>query len=187
MKMNGVSGLVRAALWLEDRLNLETQNIGRESLAPSESCLLETTGKWLAYYLTIDGGWLSLKIQLMDTGEEPQLLVSFVDGPEGFREVCKIIRLLEREEVKSLQRPIALGEGSGANSYVIAGWSAQIPNSPVIPTRSASRDGTTVIRFESPKARRGVANAGSLLRPMATTPILMTWSHDGADYGFRGF
>jgi hypothetical protein len=73
----------------------------------------------LAYHLTIDGGWLSLKVQLMDAGGEPQLLVNVADGPEGFREVCKIIRLLEREEVKSLERRIELGEGEGPNSYVI--------------------------------------------------------------------
>jgi hypothetical protein len=55
----------------------------------------------------------------MDEGGEPQLLVTLADGPDGFRELCKIVRLLEREEVRSLDRPIELGDGSGSNSYVI--------------------------------------------------------------------
>jgi hypothetical protein len=56
----------------------------------------------------------------MDAGDDPQLLVTFADGPEGFRQICQIIRLFEREEVRSLERPIELGGGSGPNAYIIA-------------------------------------------------------------------
>jgi hypothetical protein len=55
----------------------------------------------------------------MNAAGEPQLLLNPGDGLSGWRTLCVIVRLLEREEVRSLERPIELGGGTGPSSYVI--------------------------------------------------------------------
>ena len=82
-------------------------------------CVLELCGKWLAYRFGLRSGWVWLYCSPMDAVSAPELLLNARDGPEGWRRLCVIVRLLEREEVKSLERPIELGGGRGPNGFVI--------------------------------------------------------------------
>ena len=117
---SGVSAMVHAACWSADRLDLEILSIGRAGDAPPHSCKLEMCGPFLFYDITLDGGWIFLSAQLMDRGDPPESLASFGDGPDGWRQVCSIVRCLEREQIKSLAKPIELGGGSGPNGWVIS-------------------------------------------------------------------
>ena len=76
-----------------------------------DSCTLEASGKHLLYVIVLDGGWVSLKVALMDEGVAPELIVTAGDGPAGWLQLCSLVRCFEREEVKSLEKPIELGGG----------------------------------------------------------------------------
>jgi hypothetical protein len=55
----------------------------------------------------------------MDSAEEEQLL-SVSDTSEGWRQIFTLIRAFERDQIKSLEKPIELGGGSGPDGWVIA-------------------------------------------------------------------
>jgi hypothetical protein len=114
----GVSAMVRLALHLESEWEMDVLSIGRECFDRKDSCTLSVTGKWLAYHVMIDGGFVFVSAQLMDAGDPPQLLATFGDTVDGWAKSSNLIQALERAEVKSLQRPIEAGEGS--NGWVIA-------------------------------------------------------------------
>jgi hypothetical protein len=110
--------MVKAAALLETNYGLETLNIGRESTAPKDACSLFVTGKWLAYEVTLDGGWVSLRVPLMDRADQPELMVTVGDGPEGWRMLHRLIRKLEESGIKSLARRL-VELGTGADGFVI--------------------------------------------------------------------
>jgi hypothetical protein len=68
-------------------------------------------GPHLFYDVTLDGGWLFVSAQLMDRSDPPQSLLSVADGPEGWQTLCRLVEALERNKIKSLERPIEAGEG----------------------------------------------------------------------------
>ena len=115
----GIAGMVRCAAMLSIRHDLDVASFGRSGDAPPQSCKLEMTGRHLLYDVTLDGGWLWLGVALLDKGDPPELLANFPDGPEGFKDVSQIIQAFEREGIRSLEKPIELGGGSGPNGWVI--------------------------------------------------------------------
>ena len=104
---SGLGAFVCAAAWLSTRFDLEVVTFGRSGDAPSQSC------KFLAYDVTLDGGWISISASVMDRGDSPQLLISFPDAPEGWQDTCRLITALESNNIKSLERPIEAGTGPG--------------------------------------------------------------------------
>jgi hypothetical protein len=58
MSMNGVSAMIRCALFLEDTLGMDVLNIGRSALDRKDSCTLEACGRHLSYVILLDGGWV---------------------------------------------------------------------------------------------------------------------------------
>jgi hypothetical protein len=120
MSDSGIGAMVQSAAWMSYRLDLEVLTFGRAGDAPKDSCLLQMTGRFLAYNVLLDGGWIFLSAQLMDKADPPESLASFADGPDGWKQVCAIVRGLERDQIKSLAKPIELGGGSGPNGWVIS-------------------------------------------------------------------
>ena len=118
MEYYGVAGMVRAALWLDVQLGIETLGIGRGAFDRKDSCTLEASGKHLAYWVMIDGGCIFLRVQLLDAPccalDE---LMNAPDTKEGWELICKVVQALERNNVKSLQRPIEAG--TGPSGFVI--------------------------------------------------------------------
>ena len=110
--------MVRCAVWCEDQLEMEVLSLGR-SVNATEDCVLELAGKWLAYRIALRGTWIWLFLSLMDSGGEPELLLNVGDTAQGWRKTCAVVRLLEREEVRSLARPIELNGGTGFRGWVI--------------------------------------------------------------------
>jgi hypothetical protein len=119
MSFSGVSGMVRAAIWLECQLDLEILGIGRGGLDCKESCTLEAAGKHLSYTIVLDAGFIFLRAQLLDSCDPSEELMSVGDTKPGWETICRVVGGLERNAIKSLERPIELGEG-GPNSWVIA-------------------------------------------------------------------
>jgi hypothetical protein len=113
--------MVTAAVWLGERLGMVVLSIGREALARRDSCTLVATGKWLAFHITLDGGWIWLSAQLMDQGDEPAALLTVGDGSQGWRTICRLIAALERNKIKTLgPRPLEIQDGPGGiNTWVI--------------------------------------------------------------------
>jgi hypothetical protein len=120
MSGSDVGAMVRAGAWFETRLGMHVLSIGREADNVTDDCVMEVCGRWLAYRLALRGGWVWLHVSLMDYGNPPELLLTTADGPEGWRQVCKIVRLLEREQVRTLQKPIELGGGCGPGLIILA-------------------------------------------------------------------
>jgi hypothetical protein len=117
--MNGVAALVRLGVFLDDTLGMEILSIGRESFDPENSSTLIATGKWLCYFVRIDGGFVFLKVSLMDQANDPEQLLSAGDVDEGWRQIFTLIRALERNQIKSLTpRPLEIGD-EGPNGFVI--------------------------------------------------------------------
>jgi hypothetical protein len=118
--MNGIAALVKLAVFLDDQCGMEILSIGREGLDRQDSCTLIAFGKWLCYHVILDNSFVFLKVSLMDQGNEPELILSVGDVDERWRELFKVIRALERDEIKSLERPIELSGGTGPSGWVIS-------------------------------------------------------------------
>jgi hypothetical protein len=120
MSMNGVAAMVHAAVWLDDVLGMEILSIGRGGLDRKDSCTLEVCGCHLAYSIVIDGGFIFVYAQPMDSAEPLELFFSIGDEAEGWRTVCRFVRAFERSGIRSLKdRPIELGD-IGRDGWVIA-------------------------------------------------------------------
>ena len=111
--------MIKCAAYLENNYGLDTEFIGRRGLDRVDSFTLEMTGKFLAYHVQIDGGWVNLRLQLMDEAKVPELIVTVADGPPGWKKINNLMRRLEEEEIKSLQRPIQIGD-IGPDGLVIS-------------------------------------------------------------------
>ena len=55
----------------------------------------------------------------MDAGDPLECLLTVADGP-GWPVACKLVAALERGQIKSLKRPIEIGEPGSPDSWVIA-------------------------------------------------------------------
>jgi hypothetical protein len=122
MRESGIGAMVFAGAWSGHTLGLEIMAIGRsaEDNDKGEDLVLEMTGRFLAYRITLRGGWVWLYAAEMDAPENFELLINVGDGEAGWRKtICPLIKSLERSGCRSLQRPIEIGE-SGPDSWCIA-------------------------------------------------------------------
>ena len=116
---NGLSAMIQCAAHLEANYGLETEFCGRRGLDREQSSTLEMTSKFLAYHVLLDGGWVFVRLQLMDEAKEPELIVTVADNPDNWLSIYKLMRSLEEHEGKSLKRPIQVGE-IGPDGFAIA-------------------------------------------------------------------
>ena len=117
MSYDGVSGMIRCALWLEMQIGLGILGIGRGALDRKDSCTLQASGRHLAYWVVLDGTFVFLSAQVLDACDPSEQLMSIGDTKEGWETIGKVIGALERHNIKSLKRPIEAG--TGPNGYVI--------------------------------------------------------------------
>jgi hypothetical protein len=117
MSEAGISALIQVAAFAEARLEMECLGIGG---SPDEvvDCLAELAGKSLLYRIALKEGRILLSVQLLDCAADPELLLDIDDSASGWQVVLAVVRSLEEEHVRSLERPIEFG--SGANSWVIS-------------------------------------------------------------------
>lgn len=121
MSMSGVAAMVRAAVWLENRVGLETESIGRGGLEPTNSCTLQMSGCQLFYSIFWEGGSVTISVQPMDVAEDsPEKIMTVGDCADGWRSICRLVLALERSGLASLTpKPIQLGEPGGRDCFVI--------------------------------------------------------------------
>ena len=116
--------MLRAALFCDDVLGMEILSIGRCNGLERYECALEMSGRFLAYRIILDGGWIFVSTpQDMDSGEEPQTPLFWIgDTSEGWDTTCRFLMALERSGLTSLKdRPIDIGDSNGGkNSWLIA-------------------------------------------------------------------
>jgi hypothetical protein len=117
MADHGVGAQVELACWCSRVFGLDVESFGRAGTARKDSCKLVLTGRHLLYDITLDGGWIFLSLQVMDKGDPPDNLVTLADGLEGWQRLGQLISAFERHNVKSLERPIEIG-----NSDCLGGW-----------------------------------------------------------------
>jgi hypothetical protein len=115
---SGVSAIVHTAVWFETDLGLEVLSIGRSTEA-DENCALETCGKWLAYHIALRGPEVRLAATLMDAVSAPETLLRTSDDETGWQTVKRLVTALEHNGIKTLARPIEIGEPGNADSWVI--------------------------------------------------------------------
>jgi hypothetical protein len=119
MQDQGVAGMVRSGLWLERNSTVEVLNIGRPALS-RDDCVMELAGRQLAMHIALRGTWIWLSVASLDSGESPELLCNFGDGPRGWSNLRALVLALERSGIRSLkERPLRLGEGGTPDSYCI--------------------------------------------------------------------
>ena len=107
---SGVSAMVHAACWFTDRLDIEVLSIGRSAHA-SSIAFLEIVGKCLSCRIALRGRWVWLYASLADSSDQPKPIAHFADGEDEWRQICSLVRALERPQIRSLQRPIEAGSG----------------------------------------------------------------------------
>jgi hypothetical protein len=112
--------LVRLGVWLETQLNHDVVACGR-SVDDVEDSVLISHGRFLGYRIAIDKGWILLWLQALDSpvqGWDFVLKAPEDRKGEGFKKVSQVIRALERQKIKTLDRPIVTG--IGPNDYAIS-------------------------------------------------------------------
>jgi hypothetical protein len=115
---SGVAAMVRAAVSFETDLAMEVLTIGKLE-DPLEDCVLEVCGKWLAYRIALHGGGAFLSAQLMDAGDEPDLLLRVRDDAAGWQTVSRVVAALEKHEIRSLARPIEIGTPADGDDCIV--------------------------------------------------------------------
>ena len=110
--------MVRVGAWLSHEFDLEILSCGRAGNAPQHSCKLELCGRHLLFDLTVDGSWLFTSVALLDRADPPESLLSVADGADGWETTRKLVAALEYNEIRSLTRPLEIG--NGPDGFVIA-------------------------------------------------------------------
>jgi hypothetical protein len=111
--------MVWTASWLQAAAGLELILIGRSADDMTNDCVLELTGRWLSYKIELHGTWVWLSVCLMDFGERWEKLFNVGDTTAGWTTMKSFVFALERSGIKSLQRPIQIGEVGDPDCWVI--------------------------------------------------------------------
>ena len=119
MKDCGIGAMVYAGAWLSNMFDLEILGCGRAGDAPAHSCKLEMSDRFLAYDITLDGGWVFLSVSVMDRADPPESLLTIADNAENWRTICKVVTALERNNIRALQpKPLDVSDPEG-NGFVL--------------------------------------------------------------------
>jgi hypothetical protein len=118
MNSSGISAMIQLGASLENDLAMETLSIGRDALS-DEICVLELAGRHLLYRFGLRNDEVRLAVPPLDSAKAPDILHS-PDTENGWRVVSRVIGAMEKHQIKSLQRPIKVGEPGDPDAWVIA-------------------------------------------------------------------
>ena len=121
MGSSGLSAMINARGALEHEFdNLIVVSVGRPALSAEDEYEMQAYGAQLAYRITLRASGVTLGASLMDNpeGRSDLLLRATDDGP-GWAIVRRLAASLERNGVRSLQRPIESGEPGDPDCWVI--------------------------------------------------------------------
>ena len=117
---NGLSALVRLGASIELDSDLQTISIGCQENSFTGNYELQTAGKFLLYVVSIQGTAVLVAASLLDSTDPPQVLLKTQDVEAGWELIFRFVSALEKYEVRSLQRPILVGEPGQPDAWVIA-------------------------------------------------------------------
>ena len=109
MGMSGISALIHTAARLELDFGLETLAITCPENAPGD-CTLEIAGRFLLYSIGIYNEGIHVAASLLDATASPEHLLHCPDNEQGWELGTRFITSLEKYEVRSLVRPILVGD-----------------------------------------------------------------------------
>ena len=119
MDLTAVWRVVRFGVHLEDNYDLEVDFLGRRGLDRENSWTLELSGKHLGYQIQYDNTAVFLRLREMDGAEEWLPVLSLLETTESWETLYDLVAKLERHEVKSLKKPIIVGE-IGPDGFAIS-------------------------------------------------------------------
>jgi hypothetical protein len=114
----GIRAMIDIAVWLEDQFGMETIALGRSATDSADSAL-EIGGAWLLFRIALHGDEIRTAAAPMDTAAAPETLLRSPDDQNGWQVMRRLIGALERNGIKSLARPIAVGEPGDPDCWVI--------------------------------------------------------------------
>jgi hypothetical protein len=100
-----VRAMIDLAVALEDRFGMETLALGRSATDDADS-VLEIGGTWFLFRVALHGPEVRTAATLMDAADPPQTLLRAPDTEAGWDTAQRLVASLERNGVRSLQRPI---------------------------------------------------------------------------------
>jgi hypothetical protein len=115
----GIRAMIDAAVWFEDQFGMETIALGRSAVDDAD-CALEIGGAWLLFRIALHGDEIRTAATLMDGDGTYQTLLRSRDDEVGWQTARRLCSALERHAVKSLTRPIAVGEPGDPDAWLIA-------------------------------------------------------------------
>ena len=119
---SGLSAMIAAAAAFETELGMETlsiRSLPAPGADPCRDCTMEICGRWLAYTVSLRGAEVHLSAVPMDSPAAPEFIVRLADSAGGWDTLRRLIASMGRHEVRSLQRPIEVGEPGEPDAWVI--------------------------------------------------------------------
>jgi hypothetical protein len=119
---SGLSAMINAGAALEHEFeNLIVVSIGCPAEGAEGEYEMQIYGAQLAFRINLRAAGLTLGAALMDSAEAGwDLLLRTTDDGPGWNTARRLAASLERNGVKSLQRPIQVGEVGDPDAWVIA-------------------------------------------------------------------
>jgi hypothetical protein len=81
---------------------------------------METAGRFLLYTVGLHNEEIRVGASMMDSPAASQTLLRAPDSEAGWELAARFIGALERYEVKSLMRPILVGEPGQPDAWIVA-------------------------------------------------------------------
>ena len=85
-------------------------SVGRRALDRQNSFVVELSGRFLGYQIQTDNSGLFLRLREMDAADEWLPVLSLLDTSKSWRVVYSLVAKLEKHEIKSLAKPVQIGE-----------------------------------------------------------------------------
>jgi hypothetical protein len=122
MGNSGLSAMIGAGAALEHEFeNLIVVSIGCPAEGAEGEYSMEAYGAQLAYRITLRDSGVMLGAGLMDSAPAAwDLLLRTTDDGCGWNTIKRLVASLERNGVRSLARPIRVGEVGDPDAWVIA-------------------------------------------------------------------
>ena len=120
MSGSGVGAMVQWAARLSTELDMEVIDMSRQAEDPPGSCTCELAGDHLLFTISLISERILVAAQVMDRPDPPDFFLKIEDNPAGWDIVFRLVRSMVENQVRSLERPIMVGEVGQPDAWIIA-------------------------------------------------------------------